>query len=266
MLAHELLSEGKPGAALAALQQAVRADPADAKHRIFLFQLLAVLGQWERALAQLNMAAQLEADALPMAQVYREAIRCEVLRAGIFAGTRTPLVFGEPQPWLALLVEALRIEATDPAGAAAVRAKAFEQAAPSSGSIDGARFAWLADADVRLGPVFEAVVNGRYFWVPAERVARVEFEAPADLRDAVWTPARFTWTNGGDNVALVPTRYAGTAESGEEALLLARRTEWEEDGALAGRGLGQRMFATDTGEFALMDVRVIEFERQAGHG
>ncbi|TFW31993.1 virulence protein SciE type [Massilia horti] len=266
MQAQELLNEGRLNDALGVLQQAVRAEPACARHRIFLFQLLAVLGQWDRALTQLNMAAHLDANALPMAQVYREAIRCEVLRAEIFAGRRTPLVFGEPQAWLGMLVEALRIDGDNPAKADGLRAQALEQAATSSGNIDGVRFGWLADADPRLGPVFEAVINGRYFWVPVERVARVQFEAPSDLRDTVWLPARFIWTNGGDSVALVPTRYSETVQSGDEALLMGRRTEWCEHGALAGRALGQRMLATDHAEYALMDVRAIEFDRQDQDG
>ena len=49
MTAQELLKEGKPAEALAALQAEVRAAPNDGKLRVFLFQLLAVLGQWERA-------------------------------------------------------------------------------------------------------------------------------------------------------------------------------------------------------------------------
>ena len=35
-------------------------------------------------------------------------------------------------------------------------------------------FEWIADADDRLGPVLEAIVNGRYYWVPFERVRRIQ--------------------------------------------------------------------------------------------
>ena len=37
---------------------------------------------------------------------------------------------------------------------------------PPAAPIDGKAFAWMADADMRLGPVLEAVINGRYYWVP----------------------------------------------------------------------------------------------------
>ena len=75
-----LVREGDPHAALKQLQEQIRANSADPKLRVFLFQLLCVLGQWERALTQLDVAATLDAGALAMAQIYREAIRCEVLR------------------------------------------------------------------------------------------------------------------------------------------------------------------------------------------
>ena len=261
MDAQQLISEGKLGDALAALQDQVRKDASNAKYRIFLFQLLAVLGQWNRALTQLNVAAELDAAALPMAQTYREAIQCEALRAEIFAGKRAPLIFGEPPAWLVLLLEALKLDAAGETDrAATARAQAFDDAPASAGSINGERFAWIADADQRLGPVVEAIVNGRYFWIPFQRISRIEFDPPADLRDAVWTPVRFTWTNGADTVGLIPTRYNGTVDSGDEALLLSRRTEWVEQGPLSGHGLGQRMLVTDSADLALMDARVIELD------
>lgn len=261
MTPHELILNGKLDEALAALQEQVRKDASNVKHRIFLFQLLSVLGQWKRALNQLNVAGELDASTLPMVQTYREAIQCEALRGEIFNASRAPLIFGEPQPWLVMLLEALKADAaSDHERAAVMRAQAFDAAPASGGSIDGQRFEWLADADQRLGPVLEAVVNGRYFWIPLQRIRRIELEAPVDLRDTVWTPASFTWSNGAQTVGLIPTRYNDTVASGDNGLLLARRTEWVDDGPSGGHGLGQRMLVTDAGEYALMDVRVIDFD------
>ena len=50
MNAEEYIQTGRLDEALAALQSEVRNQPADAKLRTFLFQLLCVLGQWERAM------------------------------------------------------------------------------------------------------------------------------------------------------------------------------------------------------------------------
>ena len=64
--AEQLLAAGDPAGALKLLQQQVRGAAADAKLRTFLFQLLAVLGQWQRALDQLKVCGELDAGTLAM--------------------------------------------------------------------------------------------------------------------------------------------------------------------------------------------------------
>jgi type VI secretion system protein ImpE len=254
------LCQGDPEAALAALQAEVRANPADARLRIFLFQLLAVLGNWERALNQLNVAAELDAKALAMAQMYREALQCESLRAEVFAGNKSPVVFGQPEPWLALLIESLLVAARgNPNAATSLREQAFDQAPASPGSLDGKPFEWIADADVRLGPVCEAIINGRYYWLPFANLQRLDIEEPTDLRDCVWMPAHFQFTNGGEAVGVIPTRYPGSESSADGLIQLARKTDWLAASPGLFHGVGQRMLVTQEGEFALMDVRQILF-------
>ena len=256
--AERAVRDGDADAALRSLQEQVRRDPSDAKLRVFLFQLLSILGQWQRALTQLNVAAELDASALAMAQMYREAIQCELLRAEVFAGKRSPVIFGEPPEWLALLIEALLVRDTPRAAEAqTLRQRAFEAAPASPGSVDGNAFSWIADADMRLGPVCEAVINGRYYWVPFERLARVDLEAPSDLRDVVWMPAHFQFANGGEAVGVIPTRYPGSETADDPQIRLARKTVWSEQGQDTFFGLGQRLFTTDTGDHAVMDVRGI---------
>lgn len=258
--AEVLLRDGYPDEALGQLQQAVRKNPADPKLRTFLFQLLSVQGEWERALTQLQVAAELDALTIPMVQTYREAIRCEMLRERVFTGRSTPLAFGEPKQWFAALIEALRLEAEGhPAESAMLRERAFAEAPATAGTLNGEAFTWIADADPRLGPVLEVIMNGRYYWLPFDCLQRVEMEQPADLRDVIWMPARLVFSNGGDSVALIPSRYPGTRESGDPSLRLSRRTEWIEAGAGAYFGLGQRILATDAGEYPLLDIREIVF-------
>jgi type VI secretion system protein ImpE len=258
LIAEEAARAGDLQAALTSLQDEIRRQPADAELRVFLFQLLAVLGQWDRANTQLNVAAELDAGTLAMAQMYREAIRCEMLRGEVFAGKRSPMVFGEPDEWVALLIEALLVGGTPRAGQAeGLRARAFEMAPVSPGSIDGTPFEWIADADMRLGPVCEAVINGRYYWVPFARLSRIDVEPPADLRDVVWMPAHFQFANGGEAVGVIPARYPGSESAGDSLVCLSRKTVWTEDTPGVFAGLGQRTLTTDAGEHPLMDVRQI---------
>ena len=261
------VKDGDPVAALARLQEDVRARPADAKLRVFLFQLLCVLGQWERALNQLKVASEMEPLALPMAQMYGDAVRCEAVRDAVFDGRKSPMILGEPDQWLALLIESrLRSGRGESEQAEDLRRRAFEDAPASSGEVNGTAFEWIADADSRLGPVMEAIINGRYYWVPFARLAKVTFEAPEDLRDMVWMPAQLLFANGGESLALIPTRYPGSESSPDGAIALARKTEWQPFAEDAYAGLGQRLFATDAAEIPMLDVRTMTLHADAPTG
>jgi len=265
--AEDLLKSGDLDGALVALQDLVRGDASNPELRIFLFQLLSVRGEWKRAITQLKVSAELDKLAIPMAQTYREGIICEVYREKVFVGEKDPLIFGEPQEWTALILEALKVQGQgDAAQAAKIRARAFDAAPAVSGKINGDAFAWIADADMRLGPMLEIVVNGRYFWMPFNAISKAIFEPPADLRDAVWTPVTITLANGGEIVGLIPTRYAGTTENGGPAEKLARSTDWVDLGADTFGGIGQRIFTTDLGDTAVMDVRTLELDLEPSLG
>jgi type VI secretion system protein ImpE len=263
MSAEQELRDGRPAAALAHLQDQVRQDPSSAKLRTFLFQLLSVLGQWDRAMNQLNVAGELDAGTLAMVQTYREALRCESLRAEIFAGQHSPMVLGQPPQWLALLMEALRLSALGQHGEAErLRNEAFEAAPAISGTINGEAFEWIADADGRLGPVLEAIVNGRYYWVPFERIREIQIEAPEDLRDMVWLPAHFELANEGEAFGLIPSRYPSSESFDDGLVQLGRKTEWQEQDGGLFVGLGQRLLTTDAGDYSILDVRQITLDTQ----
>lgn len=262
MTPEEHLKAGDPEAALEALQAQIRADASNAKLRVFLFQLLCVLGDWTRAVAQLKAAAGLDEGATVMAQAYREAIICEVYREKVFAGEKSPLILGEPQEWLAHLIEAQKLLAQgNPKEAAELRARAFDAAPASPGEVNGKRFGWIADADMRLGPVLEAVVNGKYYWLPFAQIVSFEAEEPSDLRDAVWTAGTLTLAGGGAVAAMIPTRYPGS-EQADGPLMLARATRWQDAGGDTFTGLGQRLLTTGDEDIAIMDLRSL---RMDGH-
>ncbi len=252
---------------LAQLQNDVRRQPADSKLRVFLAQLLMVTGDWNRALNQLQVAAEMDASVLPMQHAYAAAIQCEGLRAEVFAGARSPLVFGEPLPWIAAFLQALQLQSHGKGNeAAALRLEALESVNAVGGTLNGDPFEWIADADSRLGPILEVLLNGAYYWVPFERIKAIVIEAPADARDLVWLPAQFTWTNGGEAMGLLPARYPSSERSGDDAVRLARKTEWiplsGEADSPQYAGLGQRVLTTDAEEIGLLDIRELTLATQ----
>jgi type VI secretion system protein ImpE len=259
MTPEEHVRAGRLVEALAALQAEVKKRPSDPKLRIFLFQILAVQGQWDRALTQLQVVSDLDPAAVQMHHTYREILQCEALRREVFAGRRAPLIFGEPAEWMALLLQAVQLEAQGKFDEGRLlRERAFEEAPATTGTIDGKPFAWIADADTRLGPMLEAIVNGKYYWIPFARLAEIKIEKPIDLRDVAWMPAVLTFTTGGESVAFVPTRYPGSEAAVDPSIVMARSTAWSEPAPGVHHGLGQRLLATDEGEFPLMDVREVK--------
>ena len=97
------------------------------------------------------------------------------------------------------------------------------------------------------------------------RIQSIRLEPPSDLRNMVWAPAHFTWTNGGTAPGFIPTRYPGS-ERGSDSLRLSRGTEWADLGGDHVKGLGQRMWLTDSAEYALLDVRRLSFDEAGDRG
>jgi type VI secretion system protein ImpE len=259
--AGEYLQAGDLEKALGELTEQIRSDPSKVELRIFIFQLFGVLGRWDRAMTQLNVAAEMDSDAALMAQVYRNALNCEVLRADVFKGRRSPLIFGEPLAWMAWLIQVPGLICAGELKAAAdMRDRAFDASPIVSGQIDGQAFEWIADADVRLGPTLEAIVNGKYYWIPFEHIQRIQIEEPVNLRDVIWVPATFTWTNQGQAMGMIPSRYPGSENEQDSAFQMGRKTDWLDLGHDFFTGIGQRMLATDQGEYPLLEIREVTLD------
>lgn len=259
MTAKDYLKAAKLDEALASLQEGVRGNPADPKLRTFLFQLLCVMGQWERASTQLKVLADMGTETKMLASIFHPVMNCEVLRRDVFEGKRTPIIFGEPEEWMGWVVQANELSAKGQFQAAQeLRDKAFEAAPTTPGLLNGLPFEWIADADPRLGPMLEVILEGHYYWVPFCRIKKLHVEAPTDLRDLVWAPAQFLWSNGGDATGHIPTRYAGTESSPDGQLRMARKTDWIERTEGFSVGLGQRLFATNESEHPVLECRDID--------
>lgn len=263
--AEDLLQAGDLSSALESVQSQIRDDPAKAELRTCLFQLLCISGDWERALTQLNVVADMDNDALLMAQTYRELLRCEAYRAEVFAGNRAPLLFGEPGDWVGRMVQSLGASGVgDGASAKLGNNAALELAPACSGLIDETPFQWLGDADMRLGPIFEIVLNGKYYWVPTENIAEMTISEPEDLRDLVWIGVQVRWLNEGNSIGFMPVRYPDSALSDDNAIVLSRKTQWKDIGKEFFIGEGQRMFASDENDHPLLETRRIVFNQESG--
>jgi type VI secretion system protein ImpE len=137
--------------------------------------------------------------------------------------------------------EALRDEAFDAAGDTPGTV-AFGATESEPEAANDKSFLWIADADPRLGPCFEAFVGGRWGLVPFEAVSRIKVDGPNDLRDLIWLPVEMMLRSGQSAAALLPARYPGTEASERADLRLGRATDWDGD-----TPLGQRVWSFDDG-------------------
>jgi type VI secretion system protein ImpE len=261
LTAEEYLQEGNLDEAMQQLKEQVRKDPANVQQRIFLFQLLCIQGDWQRALTQLNVAGELDDSTLAMVSMYRQVIACERFREQVFMGNKEPLVMDRPEEWVAWLIQALKLTGQEKyQESQQLRERAFDAAPAISGTIDAQPFAWIADSDVRLGPMQEAIIDGRYFWVPVQCIQSMTIEKPVDLRDLVWLPVHYAWRNGGESYGLIPTRYPASYQRDDPLLALSRKTIWEDCGADLYIGYGQKVLTTESLEYPVMDIREIKFD------
>ncbi|MCT7306440.1 type VI secretion system accessory protein TagJ [Ralstonia wenshanensis] len=235
----------------------VRQQPGAFAERWQLFQWLCVMGDWPRALKQLQVATQLMPDFAQTAHVYRDLIRAEVFRADVIKGAREPGALLPSPDWMTPLRNALTLaEAGDTDGADHYRQQALSEVPDRRGALDGSPFAWITDSDTRFGPTCEIVSGGRYAWLPFSQLHKLAMGPVVDLLDLVWRSVTVTLAGGTVSRGFTPVRYPGS-ERGSDALQLARETQWSEVGQTGIVARGQKTWMTSAGDVGLLDVSTL---------
>jgi type VI secretion system protein ImpE len=246
-------------AEIADIQQKIRSEPTDPKWRMGLFQRFCQAGRWEKALEQLEAYARMSPEGEAFAYAYRIALEQELVRESVFRGETDPVLPDGADDWLRVLASTLKQQASGTLSANELRAQAFELAPASPGALDDKPFEWIADADSRLGPVCEAIVDGQYQWIPYNVIESLRIAKPANACDLVWVPAGIKLWKGESKPALIPVRYP--VSNGEiDAHWRSALTTWEEQETDTWIGHGVRILATDNQEKSLLDVRRIDFD------
>ncbi|MDI6958844.1 MULTISPECIES: type VI secretion system accessory protein TagJ [unclassified Pantoea] len=243
----------------------IQANPADANLRATFVQLLCMAGNWTRAQTQLQSWLALTPQAQPTITLLQQAIAGELQRAAVLRGESQPQLPGSAWAWSETLLAALQAEVKgDEARGADLRQQALEQADANPGTLEqqdqSVAFPWLMDGDSRFGPVCEAIVNGRYYWVPFAAIREMQFQAPASVTDLVWRHTLIQLVDGSEQVCQIPVRYPLPAQA-EESWLRASVTEWQPLGNVDSQfiGLGQKVWLSDSAEFSLMTLQRITF-------
>jgi type VI secretion system protein ImpE len=262
MTAQELWREGRLGEAVEAQVAEVRAHPGDADRRYFLFALLCLAGDLEKASRQLDALGVGDPALQGTAVVYRNLLASERERRASFEGSSRPVTPPGAAPTLLRRVDAIAALARgDVDGVGRLLVAAAGEEAPVAGTCDGTPFPALTDTDDLLGPSLEVFAGGRYILLPFASLRRLEVEEPSHLLDLLWIPARLETDEGTEAEVHLPVLYAGTHEAEASEIRLGRGTEWYEAGA-AVRGRGQKVLALGGDgadeDRALLSIRVLE--------
>lgn len=257
--ADELLRAGDLDGARAVLVETVRTEPANIQARMFLFQFLALAGEWEKARRQLSTIAQMSGEAQMLAVAYGQAIDAELERAQVYAGTVVARQH-VASDWANGVTEAIHhfVNGRVAQGNDA-RDAAFEAAPDTPGELNGEAFDWIADADGRFGPCFEAIIAGKYGLQAFDQVERIKCDGPSDLRDILWYPVQIAFRSGQSVAAMLPARYPDTEFSALAEEKLARATSWI-DRDWGQVGCGQHLWSlSDETDHGLLSLRTLSF-------
>jgi type VI secretion system protein ImpE len=257
----ELYQQGKLQEAIDAQIAAVKAKPADQALRLFLFELFAFAGDFDRARKQIDVLKFDEPALLAAAVNYRNCLESEILRRRAFKEGVAPQFLKAPPEHLKLRLEALQqIRGGDFVGAKEILDKADAVTPPAKGLINGKPFQLLRDCDDLFGPILEVFSKGNYFWVPYEDVELLAANPPKFPRDLMWLPANLQVKEGPAGEVFLPVIYPGSSEQADQEIKLGRLTDWlQTDGGIV-RGVGARMLLVDEDAINLLDIRELNAE------
>lgn len=226
MNANDLLRAGRLSEAIQALTEEVRQAPANAQRRTFLFELLCFAGEYDRAERQLDALSSDNKNVQMGALLYRAALAAERVRKKFFeqGDYKNHAAASEDVP----------------------------------GTLNGAAFQTIADADPRIGSRLEVLAGGDYLWIPFEQIASLKMQPPKRLRDLLWAPVLLQTgpecKHQDMGEVLVPVIYPASSHHEDETVRLGRATVWAEQDD-AELPFGQKLLLIDGEEVPFLELR-----------
>lgn len=264
--AKQLFDAGRLREAIQSVTQEVKSRPTDVRARTFLFELLCLDGDFDRALKQLDVLASQSAnpeDAMAV-QVYRDLITAEQTRRAVFHATALPKFFFPPPGYIEAYVVIVQQLAAAPAEAAGRLAAAEEQLPAWTGRYGEELFSSFRDADDRVAGVFEVFHGPNYLWLPIDQVRRIRVDEPRSLRNMIWARAEIETNDASVGSVFLPALYVDTPGHPDDQVRLGRDTDWRvvEDQLVCGAGA--RQFLVDGREVPLLELRDVQFNAAEG--
>lgn len=267
MKAKELLDANKLSAAIGEITQQVKSHPADASLRTFLFETLCFAGEYDRAERQLDVIGHQNVKAGIGVEVYRNLIRAEGARKKLFSQGLKPTFIVDPPDYVTDQLAAINcLREGNAVEAKALLSRSQDGSPAIKCRINGKEFSGFRDSDDRTASILEVFARDVYIWVPLGQVIKVTINPPKHLRDLLWVPATMEVSDRPPLDVFMPVLYEGSEQDENDQIRLGRMTDWRSVGDDLVRGLGQRTFLVHDAEWALLEMRSLEFETMQTNG
>jgi type VI secretion system protein ImpE len=260
MDAKEHFKAGNLAEAVAAATDEVKRHPTDMSRRGFLAELLCFTGEFQRADMQLDAIGHQDPQLVLGLSMFRQLIRAEQARQQFYSDGRVPEFLDAPPRHVQCALEAsISLREKRPQEAVALLEEAESFRPKAGGVCNGKPFDDFRDIDDLTSTFFEVLTsNGKYYWIPVERVEMIEFRAPERPRDLLWRRVHMIVRGGPDGEVFLPVLYPGAAAEEDEQMRLGRKTDWHDGENTPVRGVGQRMFLVGEQGLGIMELLQVE--------
>ncbi len=261
--AKKLLESGNLKGAVEAALAFVKANPTNPSARIFLFELSAFAGDWERAKRQLDVIGHQDTTAMIGSKIYEQCIIAEGKRADFFSKGAKPEFLSTPPDYIyGILMANTRFREGKLAEAKEILDKTEAERPAFACQVNGAAAEDFRDYNDLTSLILEVIIKDSYVWVPIEQIEKITFTAPKSLRDHFWLQATLETDNGTNGDIFLPALYHDSWRSSDDAVRLGKVTDWRDAGEDIFVGEGTKLFAVGGGHKTILDFQAIEFIKE----
>jgi type VI secretion system protein ImpE len=261
MTAKDLMKAGRLSEARRVLIEEVKSKPSDVGARTVLFQVLFLLGEWDKALRHLDMISTQDPQRAIGVQAYLNNVKAEQERLKVLQGGQLPSIMPELPKYFPEYLDYLDALKSGKFEDARAKLTHIDQARPAvQGTFNGKPFEGFSDTDARLFAFLETFVHERYVWIPLETVRELIVHEPKNSLDLIWVTASITTWEGLSMNCSMPVIYPETSLAQDDQLKLGRHTEWAPLGSGLSKGVGQHVYAIGDKDVAILEIRSVIFE------
>jgi type VI secretion system protein ImpE len=261
--AKTLLEAGNLSGAIEAALKFVKANPTNPSARIFLFELSAFAGDWERAKRQLDVIGHQDTTAMIGSKILEQCVIAENKRSDFFSKGEKPEFLATPPDYIyGILAANNKVREGNLAEARELLDKVDEQRPALACKVNGADTEDFRDYNDLTSAVLEVIIKDSYVWVPLEQIEKITFTEPKSQRDYFWRQATMETDNGTNGEVFIPTLYNDSWRSADDLVRLGKVTDWREFGEDIYVGEGTKLFAVGAEYKTMFDLQTIEFTKE----